>query len=186
MVVCCKCNRLGQCSGCACVKAGKHCSDCLPCRLGNCTNIPPTNCTNIPSITKPNNSNPSDTAQQQQPATVTLPLTRATSSSFPLPEYTAVSQQPFTWGSLTGHEFTKQLDTIYEEVVHWRRNCFSVPLGKLGRDFVSELSRLYLAYGTASALESVALKAATVYPILLLQKPSKRSKAKEHIQCLER
>ena len=44
----------------------------------------------------------------------------------------------------------------------------------------------YLAYGTASALESVALKAAIVLPILLLQKPSKKSKTKDHIQCLER
>ena len=58
--------------------------------------------------------------------------------------------------------------------------------GKVGREFVSELSRLYLAYGTSSILESIALKAATVFPILMLQKPSKQSKTKHHIQCLER
>jgi len=61
----------------------------------------------------------------------------------------------------------------YAEVVHWRRNCFSVPFGKAGRDFVSELSRLYLAFGSASTLEAVALKTATVLLILLLQKLSK-------------
>lgn len=96
-----------------------------------------------------------------------------------------VSQQLFTWGNLPGPEFTKLLDTVYKEVVHWRRNSFSVPLGRAGRTFVGELSRLYLAYGTA-AMEPVALMAATVFPILLLQKPSKGSKVREHIQCLER
>ena len=50
---------------------------------------------------------------------------------------------------------------------------------------MSELSRFYVAYGSASTLEAVALKAATVFPILLLQKPSKRSKTKNH-KCLER
>ena len=48
---------------------------------------------------------------------------------------------------------------------------------------MNELSRLYLAYGSASALESVALKATIVLPILLLQKPGKTSKTKEHIAC---
>ena len=50
---------------------------------------------------------------------------------------------------------------------------------------MNELSRLYLAYGSASALESVALKATIVLPILLLQKPSKTS-TKGHIACLEK
>ena len=74
----------------------------------------------------------------------------------------------------------------YAEVVHWMRNCFTVPFGKAGKDFVRELSKLYLAYGSASALESVALKAAIVLPILLLQKPSRASKTKYHITHLER
>ena len=41
-------------------------------------------------------------------------------------------------------------------------------------------------YGSASALEAVSLKAATVLPILLFQKPSKKPKSKDHIRCLER
>lgn len=46
---------------------------------------------------------------------------------------------------------------------------------------MNKLSRLHLALGSASALESVALKATIVLPILLLQKPSKTFKNKEHI-----
>jgi len=76
-----------------------------------------------------------------------------------------MSSPTFTWGNLSGPEFDKLLNTTYDEVVHWRRNCFSVTFGKAGRDFVSELSRLYLVYGSASTLEAVALKAATVLPI---------------------
>ena len=63
---------------------------------------------------------------------------------------------------------------------------FTVPFGKAGREFVGELSKLYHAFASASALESIALKAATVFPILLLQKPRRASKAKEHAACLER
>ena len=62
----------------------------------------------------------------------------------------------------------------------------SQTFGKAGREFVGELSKLYQAFASASALESIALKAATVLPILLLQKPQKASKAKEHATCLER
>ena len=49
-----------------------------------------------------------------------------------------------------------------------------------------ELSKLYATYGSASALELVALKAAILLPILLLQKPNRTSKTKQHITLLER
>jgi len=82
-----------------------------------------------------------------------------------LPEHASMSTPTFMWGKLTGSDFANSLHAIYAEVVHWRRNCFSVPFGKAGKDFVKELSMLYSAYGSASALESVALMAAIVLPI---------------------
>ena len=178
---CCRCNDQGTCRRCSCAKAGRSCVSCLPLRRGHCTNV---NTVANPPATQESHSS-SENTNLLKPNQSPPPSTRAASPPT-LPDYPVVTQQPFTWGNLTGPEFTNLLDTIYEEVVHWRRNCFSVPLGKAGREFVSELSRLYQAYGQASALESVALKAATVLPILLLQKPCKRSKAKEHIRCLER
>ena len=93
----------------------------------------------------------------------------------PFPE--PVSRQAFTWGNHSAAEFTNILEIFYTEVVHWRRNCFTVPFGKAGRELVCELSKLYTS---GSALESIALKATTVLPILLLQKPQRASKAKEH------
>ena len=79
------------------------------------------------------------------------------------------------------------LNATYAEVVNWRPNTFSVSVGRMGRNFVTELSRLYLAFGSNSPMEVIALKATIVLPILLLQKPSKRSKSKDHhTTCLER
>ena len=92
----------------------------------------------------------------------------------------------FVWGSFDAELLSQVLGDTYSEVVHWRRNCFAVPLGKVGKEFLGELSRLLQAFASASALESVALRAATVLPILLLQKPRRASKKKEHITCLER
>ena len=92
----------------------------------------------------------------------------------------------FTWGNHSATDFSNILEATYSEVVLWRRNSFILPFGKAGREFVGELSKLYQAFASASALESIALKAATVLPILLLQKPQKASKAKEHATCLER
>ena len=52
--------------------------------------------------------------------------------------------------------------------------------------FVSELSRLFRSHAEGSALEPIALKAATVMSVLLLQKPAPKAKSKELFSCLER
>ena len=48
------------------------------------------------------------------------------------------------------------------------------------------MARLYKSFATCSALESIALKAATLMPILLLQKPVCKPKAKDLTSILER
>ena len=103
-----------------------------------------------------------------------------------LPLYTAASDATFTWGVMEGWEFSQAVRSAYAEAVHWRRNVFQVPSGGVGKDFVLELTRLYNAYAEGSALESIALTAAMLLPILLLQKPHAQSKAKDHALCLSR
>ena len=68
--------------------------------------------------------------------------------------------------------------------VHWKINLFKIPYGAIEKSFMSELARLFKAFSESSALESVALRAATIMPILLLQKPGKKSKAKDHTKYL--
>ena len=62
---------------------------------------------------------------------------------------------------------------------------FSVPSGRAGKAFVSELAWLFQSYAEGSALECIALTAAMILPPLLLQKPCPKSKAREHSKCLE-
>ena len=56
----------------------------------------------------------------------------------------------------------------------------------MGKKFVLELARLFRAAGKGSLLEGIALKAAFTLCSLVLQKPPRNSKNKDHISCLER
>lgn len=103
-----------------------------------------------------------------------------------LPAFHPVSAPHFKWGDRDGSEFVRAVDLSYAEVVHWRRNIFLVPLGKSGKEFAREMTRLLRAFAEKSALESIALRALMVMPLLLLQKPSMGSKSIEHAKCLER
>ena len=87
---------------------------------------------------------------------------------------------------MDGKTFSQLMTNIYNEIVHWKRNVFLIPSGATGKDFVSELARLLQAYADESSLESIGLKASMVMQVLLLQKPSPRSKAKDHATCLRR
>jgi len=103
-----------------------------------------------------------------------------------LPVFKPHANPEFSWGTLDSSSFSTVLDNAYDETVHWRKNCFKIPHGNAGKSFVNELARLFQAFATGSALESVALKAAMTLPPLLLQKPHRNSKTKTHIACLER
>ena len=104
-----------------------------------------------------------------------------------LPTFSPVAEPVFTWGSCdSATTFINSLNATYDEIVHWKPNLFRVPFGRAGKAFVSELATLYRAFATSSAMESIAMKATIVLPILLLQKPSRKSKAKDHSACLER
>ena len=133
--------------------------------------IAPGNC-NIPSRTRN--------------YTVHISSTSQSGTDLNLLEYSPSTLQTFTWGIHDAEAFSKMLDTIYSEVVHWKGNTFTIPYGEAGSKFASELARLFNAFAQASTLEAVALKAVAVMQILLLQKPSKSSKAKDHLKCLNK
>ncbi len=195
---CCKCNRTGSCKGCACVKAKRLCKNCLPSKLGSCAN---TTEQSQPTGTRSTSldASPLDAHRPNRPPTsLTAPELEATSTDrdplvntqqdprMELPPCSPTNEPVFTWGTHDANDFSTILEAAYTEVIHWRKNSFTIPFGNAGKEFVTELAKLYSAFASASALESIALKAATTLPILLLQKPQKASKAKEHIICLER
>jgi hypothetical protein len=98
----------------------------------------------------------------------------------------AASSMTSSWGDLSGEEFTKVIDDVYAQVVHWRPNLFKVPSGACGKQFVAELTRLFNAFAMESDLEAIAMKAAMILPTLVLQKPHAKSKTHDHISCLRR
>ena len=65
----------------------------------------------------------------------------------------------FVWGLHDIEFFIQAINATYSEVVHLKKNIFSVFYGGAGKQFVSELSKLYRAYAECSALECIALKA---------------------------
>ena len=90
----------------------------------------------------------------------------------------------FIWGDVPGESFVHSVTCCYDKVVHWRKVLFKIPQAKCGRAFVAEQARLFRAYAVGSALESIALKAAMIMPVLLLQRPYVKSKEKDHVTHL--
>ena len=105
-----------------------------------------------------------------------------------LPSASGLTCAEFIWGQgeFGPEEFSQTVCAAYSEAFQWRRNIFSVSSGRSGKAFVSELARLLRAYADGSALKIIALTAVMLLAFLLLQRLHQNSKAKEHVQCLER
>ena len=214
MVLCCRCNKTGRCRNCACVKAGSLCQSCLPSRLGQCTNSQPVTVspssaavdqppTQTPStmshpqpVQSPSSSQASPSPPHSQPSlqhTHSPINTHQTHNASPPPSPPSVSwplpplqNTDFVWGSKDGKQFLDEVNSAYEQVIHWKPNLFLPPYGASGKKFVQELARLLQAYADSSSLECIAMKGIAVLQQLLLQKPSRNSKAKDHSKHLLR
>ena len=172
MPLCCSCMSNGRCLRCACVKEGRACTDCRPSRMTphRCENQLPTG---------------EHTQESSTPGTPTS----TSQSTFILPTFTKSQQAEaeVTWGILSGRQqISNIISKAYNQIVQWKPNVFMIPSGSQGKLFVKELTRLFNAFNTESALESVAIKAAMIMPALLLQKPQTKSKTKSHIISLKR
>ena len=90
------------------------------------------------------------------------------------------------WGALNGNEAVKELKECYEKIVFWKKNLFMLPKGASGKDYIKETTRIINAWIVDSPMQGCAWYAVHVMPALLLQKPSKTSKSKEHVEALSR
>ena len=93
----------------------------------------------------------------------------ATEATLSLPPFTPMAIPTFCWGKYEATHFIDLLNTTYKEAIHWKLNLFKIPYGTAGKAFTQELGRLIKAFAESSALESIALKAATIMPVLLLK-----------------
>ena len=89
-------------------------------------------------------------------------------------------------GQLAGEEIREVIENAYNEVVQWNSNLFKVPSGKAGRDFLEEMVKTINLFNCGNNLASVAITMLMIMPPLLLQKPAKSSKAKDHRMYLEK
>ena len=207
---CCQCN--GQnawCKSCSCVRKGQICTNCSAAKNGHCSNsasIQPLSHTAEPQQVRISSTVPlpipvpvsvENTAMVGSPDSIvfddtmpgsTIPqILVASEPLLPTPRIVSEPSEPsFRWGSREGRDIVRDINSAYEEVIHWKRNNFLIPFGSIGKEFVQELARLFQAFADGSSLESVVMKATSILPILLLQKPSKNSKYKDQVKHLKR
>ena len=187
--------------------------DCLPSRKGHCCNNAPTPTrTPTPTAACTANEGHSPSLSPSADASATINIVGSQEDSIrsaitdasaifddvnaeipgptaeirTLPSFKPTSSMDSSWGDLSGEEFTKMIDDAYAQVVHWRPNLFKVPSGACGKQFVVELTRFFNAFASEADLEAIALKSAMTLPSLLLQKPHAKSKAHDHVSCLQR
>ena len=89
------------------------------------------------------------------------------------------------WGSFFSEaEIENKLNDMYTTILQWKSNIFILPRGKAGKDFITELTRLINLFNNDSPWKNIALKMAMIFPAVMLQKPSTKSKARENIKYL--
>ena len=72
------------------------------------------------------------------------------------------------------------------KIATWRKNVFLVPYGKVGRDFIDQVTLHIYDWNSVSDNQHISLKAAFVLLAVGLQKPSPKSKAKDHQDVLSK
>ena len=96
-----------------------------------------------------------------------------------LPQYTCLP-------STQNDAYRSAIRSAYNHVVHWRPNFFTHPSGTLATQYIGKLAELFQEYASGSAWEDIPMTSAMLLPSLILQRPHRKSKTKEHIACLER
>ena len=74
--------------------------------------------------------------------------------------------------------------TLITKITKCRKNTFLVPYGKTGKDLIDMVTKHIDDWNNESNMRHISLKAAFGLLAECLQKPSQKSKAKEHQECL--
>ena len=93
--------------------------------------------------------------------------------------------------SFTGTRFLEvhevnDLNEAYEQIVYRRKNVFILPTGAAGEKFISEITRPLNLLTNDTPLKNIVLKTIHIMPALFLRKQSKKSKARENLNALDR
>ena len=108
-----------------------------------------------------------------------------------LPEYNNVNKPPMiNWGKRSDGRTivisTSDITDAYDEITTWKKNVFLVPYGKIGMDFIDQITMHINDWNSGSENQHVSLKAVFVLLAVGLQKPNPKSKAKDHQDALSK
>lgn len=90
------------------------------------------------------------------------------------------------WGKLKGDKIEEWVSKTYNKIVRWKRNLFMTPSGQAGKQYIEKTAKTINYFNMAENRESVAVTMSIIMPALLLQKPSRNSKTKDHVKFLEK
>ena len=91
------------------------------------------------------------------------------------------------WDVHTDAELAQITNSMYEEIVTFRKNLFQVPNGASGKRYIKEQTRLIETWNQQKQpLCNLSLKLAMIMPAVLLQKPCKKSTSKIHTEYLNK
>ena len=77
------------------------------------------------------------------------------------------------------------MNRYYNEAVKFRKNLFLVPTGNSGKEYVRLLTEWLTHFNSGNTFHGIAMTVLMTLPNLLLQKPSAKSKARDHTKALE-
>ena len=104
----------------------------------------------------------------------------------PMPSFEPVKRIAFSWGDIPGESFSKQITSVFKEIVYWKKNLFKIPSGRAGKAFISEKAKLFECMTADHPMEGICMEAAAVMEHLLLQRSHKKSKSKQNREHLLR
>ena len=61
----------------------------------------------------------------------------------------------------------EQIDSVYENIVHWKKNIFELPTCSLGRKFVKELRVWLQHFNNGSEYQCIAIKTFMIFKVLV-------------------
>ena len=94
-------------------------------------------------------------------------------------------------GIYPSHVFETNVSIVYEQTDFWKKKLFLLLSGKAAiqlqqYNYNDKTTKLMYEWLQDSPLKDIAFKAIMIMSSLLLQKPSKNSKSKDHLKLLER
>ena len=102
-----------------------------------------------------------------------------------VPDVRQIKANKIKWGDHSGEEIIQEMvQSAYADIIGWKKNIFRLPRGKCGSDFIKELTNLINHFVNKTPWQRLALLLVHVFIPLMLQKPSSKSKPRDHTKYL--